>query len=952
MSYKSLAQDDTDAHSDLETTEPAPDNHHPSSDCIPLSPATDTSRHHALSETDEPVITRSREGSIPMRHPTPDLQSLQGAYVSNVERLEQSAERLSLTSDIGEEIRKKLEQRRSSSRRSSLANSPLERDEYTASVQHQLPYGQGTHHSNSIIGTNNVARNGGFSPAAYFPSPRGSMHSGSWSQHNSVKSRTASQGLRLTQISEPALEGRPLDSPLQTRSSSIPSTPLSPRHPLGNVLQSSHDLNDIEIPHTRTSEHEELLPGLIEKRSASNDTTRQQDALFSDFDGTHTQAQLPSPTSSPKHHQASRRASQMLQEEDQPPGGMVYYPAPVPVMLNMPQKLSKQRHTRIPDRMHMETFGDLFEPGRRSTMMQPQSAADKLEQRETSSVKDEDPLSQSHHKYRSMANLPPQLRASVFFDHPKTRHDVEIREESAVATLDSILDASAFAPVTAFTDHPIAGKLGTEVYGRHVFPPQGKRVSTDPSSGRKRESSMNKLTKRNSSSDLLDSGRPRRSSVLSLGNFGKRKSSAQAMEDLQDQTEEVANATPVVDHAAGYDEHMPSDELGDFEQYNENLPDASDELEEEAVRYDGAPTTLLAELQMRKQELKKRTRAAATAFPDGMHSTLLELEAVAQVEKQARRKKQTLLAWEDPNAHVKPEDDDDDDVPLGVLQHRKDFKSRRFDEHRPLGLIEMRDMEDNEPLSHRRARLRGEDPMRTSTFNNQASAQFPASPNLPPNVGTDREDTDEDDDHPRETLGERMRRLRATQIPTNPDPVSDDFASEMLSQLGGMSGTRNPPVKQPNLKANSRVGPDNIQQAPGNDDGEEETLGQRRRRLQAASAGVQRSGTQPARDMDGPLPSASHRPFLDSRRSMADILQVHPVAGGGLRRVSNDVAYAPAPGNRTTAWATRVNQQAASGIAPYANGQFAVGAGAIPGSFPGTDARQMDMVDRWRQSVM
>ena len=47
--------------------------------------------------------------------------------------------------------------------------------------------------------------------------------------------------------------------------------------------------------------------------------------------------------------------------------------------------------------------------------------------------------------------LPEHLRANEFF---------EIKEQSAVKTLDDILDASAHAPVSAFTDHAFAGRLG------------------------------------------------------------------------------------------------------------------------------------------------------------------------------------------------------------------------------------------------------------------------------------------------------------------------------------------------------------------------------------------------------------------------------------------------------------------------------------------------------------
>ena len=61
--------------------------------------------------------------------------------------------------------------------------------------------------------------------------------------------------------------------------------------------------------------------------------------------------------------------------------------------------------------------------------------------------------------------LPEHLRANEFFEQMAPPQVVEIKEQSAVKTLDDILDASAHAPVSAFTDHAFAGHLGNEIYG-------------------------------------------------------------------------------------------------------------------------------------------------------------------------------------------------------------------------------------------------------------------------------------------------------------------------------------------------------------------------------------------------------------------------------------------------------------------------------------------------------
>ena len=360
---------------------------------------------------------------------------------------------------------------------------------------------------------------------------------------------------------------------------------------------------------------------------------------------------------------------------------------------------------------------------------------------------------------------------------------------------------------------------------------------------------------------------------------------------------------------------------------------------------DCSQTTLLAELQMRKQQQKTRNRTAATAFPDGMHTTLLQLDAVAQIQQKTRKQKHTALAWEDPEAHHGGGDhEDDEDVPLGVLYPAQKSKSRRFDENRPLGLIARRQMEDSEPLSHRRARLRGEEiPTKEHSFVQQNTTTSQDFPN--PTSEMPEEDKD---DHPGETLAQRIKRLRATQIPNKPRAVSNDFASEMMSQLGGLSPNEQPqPEREPTEPTEPKR---EITKTPPFE--VEETLGQRRKRLQAEAAARSRNTSN---EMAG---NETVRPSLPQRRSMADILQVHPAAGaGGIRSVSNELKYTPAPKTRNTSWAMQVNEQAGMGK---------IKADGAPNRLPhpmvagrqrqvsGTEEslKKGDMIDRWRQSVM
>ena len=970
MLYNSIMQGehDTTSQSELPPSPPSPPSH--SSPSSPLQQHHDLTTSRPTSADFEPPSytsqdamdnprTVSREGSV-LRHPTPDLQSIQGAYVGNIERLEQSAERLSLSSDIGEELRKmRVEQRKSHSRRSSILDSHSEEREADIPLHRQFSYEYGSHASNSIVGTNNVARNGGFSPAAYFASPRGSVRSGSWSHQNSVKERSLSYGPRLEQVSEPEQEGKPLDSPLSSRLIPLAPQPESSTKPLRVINDGQYNLNGVEIPHTQPEESEVADNG--QQPRASSDTYRQSAGLFTDFDGVHIAPHSDGPID--VDETTNRRVSSqptpirpISYMQPTPGENMVYYPAPVPMMLNLPKRLSKLPAAPHRDKRRSELLTSVPTEARKSAAWLP----DVLESA-NGDVPPESEDSAMHvkeRKRRTMAEMPPQLRATMFFDYPSTRQDVEVKGDSAVATLDSILDASAFAPVSAFTDHPIAGRVGAEVYGKASAQSRASVVPAEVRDPGQRRSTINHLTKRNSSSNLLENTKKRNSSLMSLGgHFGKRKSSAQQFDDAQEYHESEA-ADLHGEDAPPQRSHEEFDGLGDedtdFHDAREEMLDGEDQVgePEEVEEYTGAPTTLLAELQLRKLQQKQRGRTAATAFPNGMHSTLLQLDAVAQVQKQSRRQKHTTLAWEDPEAHhLAAGNQDDEDVPLGVLfpgrQMDANDKSRLFDEDRPLGLIARRDMEDNEPLSHRRARLRGEDPAPRITEPEKRNSMYTLD--LPDFLDEKPQLENKDED---ETLAQRVRRLKATNIPTQPRPVSGDFASEMLSQFGGLS-----PADQ--LPEDEASAPGIASKTPGPN----ETLGQRRKRLQREA--------NKSRNVSGESDESVARPAMTARHSMATILAAHPAAGASTRPF-NDIKFAPAPKTRNTPWAMNQTRKAsmgpmrglpvASGLGA-SNGGYANGVVAAPGAngFPNpmmqqpveaVNPRQNDMVDRWRQSVM
>lgn len=924
---------------------------------------------------------------MPLRHPTPDLQSLQGSYVKNVERLERSAERLSLSSDIDEEIRKmKLEQRISESRRSSILGQSEERDARLSSSR-QLSHGYGSHASNSIVSTNNVARSGGFSPSAYFASPRSSSGSGSWS-HNSVKERSTSQVSRLAQMSSSERDGRPLD-PMNRGYEHVISPP-DPSNTVLRVANTEFTLDDVEIPRPlNISPHKHLdAMGDLPDRpptAASTDTYHHANGLFNDFDGVHI-APPPQPPvelhentngeAIPTGQETPDRTSSFM--EPAPTENMVYYPAPVPMMLNLPQRLSKAPAASQRQRRQSEFLNGLPPNVRKSAPWLPDVV--EKDDEESRLMPDDPPAEVQNHNRRNMADLPPQLRASVFFDYPATEQHVEVKGDSAVATLDSILDASAFAPVSAFTDHPIVGHAGAGVYSKPASKfKAGNSIPVEQLDHGKKRSSTNRLKKRNSASDLLAGPKTRNGSLLSLGvQLGRRKSSGRVVSDSVSLDEAAtvnlqSEETPLRHLEVEHSHDDMADENVEFHDARGDFEAGEEEEQEELNQYSGQPTTLLAELALRKQQQKQRNRTAVTAFPDGMHSTLLELDAVAQVQRQSRKQKHVTLAWEDPTVqHAGVENQDDEDVPLGMLfPHGKlnlRDRSGGIDEDRPLGLIAKRAMEDNEPLSRRRARLRGEDAIqRKASPDRRASMYTLDIPGF--DNGKEQEEPVEIES---ETLGQRRRRLRDQATTARSRPISGDFANEVMSQFGGLSADHEPVPDPP---------------VPKTLDPEEETLGQRRKRLQA-ERDAQSSAANGA--ANGAVKEAVNeevqpaKPALGNRHSMADLLQAHPAGGARSssygqqtqwtqekqRASTNYIAMASRLGMLDPANRGSMSAAANSGSpVPYAAPPPVAGLYPNPMVFnapvphPVTglqmgqaplelDSRQRDMIDRWRQSVM
>ena len=856
--------------------------------------------------------------NVDLRHPVPDLQSVQGAYVGNIERLEEHAERMSEAgSDLQEEIRKTYsELKLTDSRRSSL-RSLQTGEELTRHFSNRSRGVSTSSHANSIVDLNGNARWGGYSPAGYITSPAGSLRSGTWSKpatSSMQRQRSESKASRLGQVvhpeevkvrgryyanqakspaspqSAPAIEDRGSASPPQRKVSSF--TRLF--DDVANGLP--EELRNTVLAGTPPRQSDERYPEDTQDEypdhrhlpdrpptAASTDTTHQARTLWQDFDGVHCpdtvkEESESSPHSRRNHSRPSSYSHSFTIDNNSghhsfgappPEEGMVFYPAPVPQMLNLPKRLSQLPSSDARARRRTQLLESMQAQNRKSMPLDADFGGE--------SVK-----ANKRRTRQGLMGLPPQLRASAYFDNQVApKQEFAVKGESAEDTLESILNASARAPVSAFTDHPFAGNVSNEVYGVDHKRKSSKLPEVPPTLQQtRRRSSFNildtnhnangerlkKLKKRNSSADmnllLVKASENRMSLSDDLDHCDKEERGPHNKQDL----DQYQNSHENQDHHSGHGEDLSDDE---DEHHGDKEEEEEEEGEEEPLF--GAPTTLLAELQLRQAKQKARNMNYVTLMEQGLidgRQTLLQMNDVAEVEKQRRIRKKVNLAWEAPGE----DDDSEDDVPLGVL-----YKQAGVPQYQPrkiIGLIEQREMEDNEPLSRRRNRLRGVDP-RHRQDGHQAPPANQASPVIPEPTPDPVSEEEEG-----ETLAERMHRLKEKQQldaalgdDIRKSTVSGDFAAEMMSKFGVVEG-QDSAKDAPKATTGANAGEE-----------EEETLGQRRARLQAEAA-ARGDQIQPS----GP------RPALRGASSLADILAVNPVDPHyQARKVSNEALISQLP---------------------------------------------------------
>ncbi|RMY92151.1 hypothetical protein D0864_05942 [Hortaea werneckii] len=970
--------------------------------------------------------------SIPtnLRHPTPmgsasasgEKDSPFGSWSnrSAVMNLEQQAEEMSQGgSDIGEEIRRMNEESKERSRQSSIQSS------IQSSHQGDLSgsrggagaglerYGSSRSRASSHAQSVSAARWGGYSPGGYVGSPVGSIHSGSWSHASVARKASASGSSRLAQMVEPLQEGKPLDSPLAPSNASFFSNDNVPSR---QASQSSFAQRYDQIAGQIEEQLEDIAPtpppqglsGLhhqeqhdrgyshldVPERPQSSDTFREAREAFKDFDGVHFNPDTEEFVQVDENGEEIRRvsartssgtfstmgAASMLrtprarpktQPAPPPEEGMVYYPAPVPRMLNLPKRLSRLPAASVQAKRRTQMLNQLSPEARQSAPWLPEINLG--DERVPSRGSHQSQGSGSHHSdmpksifnermsVRNLQNIPPQLRANLFFDHQALQQDVDIKSESAVATLDNILAASTHAPVSAFTDHPYPGDVRRTVYGpenpaarrstatvataipaESGSPKQAKKKKRHSTIGNllRRTSSGDKLTeqlrKNGSRSSLLtdfnEGGKKlqKRQSQMSLGDgLEKRKSlmslAGQPVRSPGNEISEPDLAGGLISQAhngeavqegeaRSRDPSRPGtahsrQRLNDDQQITEDFREAEREEDvEEGEPVYAQPTTLLAELQVRKANQKSRNRTAVTAFPNGMHSTLLQLDAVQEIERRKRQQSRVPLAWEDPGQHVE-ELDSDDEVPLGMLYpgnggmvagKSKVGDGRDWD--RPLGLMERRELEENEPLRSRRNRLQGlphDHGSRPSLIPNASQIHLAGQPDVPEEQKAQEEG--EPDEHEGETLGERVRRLKTKQqldaalgdaVPKDGSRPTTAFTDDILGQFGGLDVKEASTNPEKDTSAEKATTGGAAPPPPP----EDETLGQRRARLQRE------------REASGEQQPSTKRPDLRSSNSLANLLATNPVNAGGARKPTNK-SYEPLHG---TLLHTSAQQQAAS----------------------------------------
>ncbi|KAK6330134.1 hypothetical protein TWF730_004634 [Orbilia blumenaviensis] len=380
----------------------------------------------------------------------------------------------------------------------------------------------------------------------------------------------------------------------------------------------------------------------------------EHDDPFDDFDGVHfTKGSRPAdgPTTTTTTTQTEKHTSIIVKEQRLSAADradLVYYPAPVPVMLNLPPKLAGNR-----------------------SQNQPQTGIEDIRARRESLT---------------------SFRRSLVLKASHSKAD-------ASSLFDNILDATVASPVLAVVNHSASNTKAPGGGPGHVRSTSKFSMSmlrNEETAAPQPPARHQALSDSDDGHDAgLQKGSVPRPTAAAEGNITVGSGS------IGDEAINTISRASYYPHSS----HDYDDDNDDDEEGREGRR-AEDE-EAEGVQF--VPATLLAELESRKTQQRARTnKAAAAAAAAGANRnsrqmpTLLERDAIAEVKKQARKRGPVNLGWQGDQGAV---DEEEDDVPLGLLFATK-LSSRPAEVLRAPGLLAMREAEDNEPLRRRQERLK------------------------------------------------------------------------------------------------------------------------------------------------------------------------------------------------------------------------------------------------------
>lgn len=516
-------------------------------------------------------------------------------------------------------------------------------------------------------------------------------------------------------------------------------------------------------------------------------TTFQANTLFQDFDGVHSVESKQSPArerddGTSRYGRPTNPNDSQTSLEREHNSNLRYYPAPVPRVITLPQRLSRQPPAALRANRRSQALQSLLPP-----------AGGEAEHSSDQDSQDEQPHLPGYRKSMArsrssdglstadrMSRLPPQLRASEFFECPAVHQKVTVKDGSAAETLESILDASMHAPVNAFTDHPVAGSEAAVVYEKE-------------SNNRSRASLASKLTDARSTVYLQDSR-----SSQTLGQLDiHRKSVATPLGFCLDNNHSPGSRGSVKDEGedgipAGMGNGASTTDLGrprdsrllalDDDLATNWANEPGQDVQHPRIGRHSQPTTLLAELQLRKEHQRQRTKTAATAFPNGMQSTLLEMDAVAEEQKRARRRKHVTLAWEELQVNDGDANgDNDQDTSLGMLASRPSPRAQEKDVSSAapprLGTPDDGPANQVRRRSPIRGALHGNDPIYSRSSQSQYRLEVP---------GLEREHGPRSPARQEGLLSQSTSRLSlGDPAPPRPGHVSSAyFANDLLSRYG------------------------------------------------------------------------------------------------------------------------------------------------------------------------